>query len=79
MDEMIRYIFKNMRNSETALKFMTKNLRRQKAFNRTAVWFATAMMICASVQSMRIRSLHQKIDILQKEINECKEETNRPQ
>lgn len=34
MDEMIRYIFRTLRNSETALQSVAKNLRKQGSFNR---------------------------------------------
>lgn len=72
MDEMIRYIFGSLRDSETALRVISKSLKKQGAFNRSVTIFS--MSVCAHliVQELKIRNMHRELKALQKEIKELK-------
>lgn len=48
MDEMIRYIFGSLRDSETALRVISKNLKKQRSFNRSVTLFSMAMSFYCS-------------------------------
>lgn len=72
MDEMIRYIFGSLRDSETALRVISKSLKKQGSFNRSVTIFS--MSVCAHliVQELEIRNMHRELKALQKEIKELK-------
>lgn len=72
MDEMIRYIFGTLRNSETALQSVAKNLRKQASFNRSVAFLGMTMALHLIVQEMEIRSINRDLEALQKEIKELK-------
>lgn len=72
MDEMIRYIFGSLRDSETALRVISKNLKKQRSFNRSVTLFSMAMSFYIVVQEMEIRNMHCELKALQKEIKELK-------
>lgn len=72
MDEMIRYIFGTLRNSETALQSVAKNLRKQGFFNRSVAFFGMTMALHLIVQEMEIRSINRDLESLKKEIKELK-------
>lgn len=72
MDEMIRYIFGTLRNSETALQSVAKNLRKQGFFNRSVAFFGTMMALHLIIQQTEIRYMHRELEYLQKEIKELK-------
>lgn len=72
MDEIIRYIFGSLRYSETALRVMSKTLKKQRSFNRSVAWFAIIVTAENIVREMQIRNMYSKIEALQKEIKELK-------
>lgn len=72
MDEMIRYIFGTLRNSETALQSVAKNLRKQGSFNRSVAFLGTTMALHLIIQQTEIRYMHRELEYLQKEIKELK-------
>ena len=72
MDEMIRYIFRTLRNSETALQSVAKNLRKQGSFNRSVTFLGTIMTLHLIIQQTEIHYMHRELEYLQKEIKELK-------
>ena len=72
MDEMIRYIFGSLRDSETALRVISKLLKRQMSFNRSVTFFSVATTMCLLAQGMDIRNMRCELKTLQKEIKELK-------
>lgn len=72
MDEMIRYIFGSLRDSETALRVISKSLKKQGSFNRSVTIFSMAMSMHLIVQELEIRNIHRELKALQKEIKELK-------
>lgn len=72
MDEMIRYIFGSLRNSDTALRAISKTIKKQGSFNRSMTFFGITMALHLIVQEMEIRNMRQELTVLQKEIKELK-------
>ena len=72
MDEMIRYIFGSLRDSETALRVISKSLKKQRSFNRSVAFFSMTVSLHLIVQELEIRNIHRELEALQKEIKELK-------
>lgn len=72
MDEMIRYIFGSLRGSETALRVISKSLKKQRSFNRSVAFFSMTVCACIIVQELEIRNINCELKALQKEIKELK-------
>ena len=72
MDEMIRYIFGTLRNSETALQSVAKNLRKQGSFNRSVTFLGTMMTLHLTIQQPEIHIIHRDREYWQKKIKDLK-------
>ncbi len=72
MDEMIRYIFGSLRDSETTLHVISKSLKKQNSFNRSVTLFSMSVCVYLIVQELEIRNMHRELKALQKEIKELK-------
>lgn len=72
MDEMIRYIFGSLRNSETTINIITKILKKQSAINRSISIFAVTYSLCIIVQSIVTDNMYSEIKNLKTEIKELK-------
>lgn len=72
MADMIRYIFSSLNDTETALRAISKTLRKQGSFNRNVAFFGMAMAVHLVIQEMEIRSMCRELNTLQKEIKELK-------
>lgn len=72
MDEMIRYIFGNLRASSNALKFVGKTLQRQERINRSIAVFSLAVTAYVIVAEIRNQEQHDKIERLSNELEELK-------
>lgn len=70
MDEMMRYIFSNLRRSE---KIIIKALREQKSFNHSVKLFA--LIIAINTISMKIENnkMNDEIEVLKSQIEELKD------
>lgn len=70
MDEMMRYIFSNLRRSE---KIIIKALREQKSFNHSVKLFA--LIIAINTISMKIENnkMNNEIEALKSQIEELKD------
>lgn len=69
MDEMIHYIFSNLRRSE---KIINKNLREQKSFNRSVKLFAAIITINTIALKLENSKMSNEIKNLKSEINDLK-------
>lgn len=72
MPDMIRYIFSSLNDTETTLRVISKSLRKQASFNRSAVFLGMTMALHLIVQEMEIRSINRDLEGLKKEIKELK-------
>lgn len=72
MDEMIRYIFGSLHDSETSLQVISKLLKKQEAFNRSVAILSMAMSFHLIAQELKIRNINCELKNLQKEIKELK-------
>ncbi len=69
MDEMIHYIFSNLRRSE---KIIAKNLREQKSFNRSVKLFAVIITVNTIALKFENSKMSNEIKNLKSEINDLK-------
>lgn len=72
MDEMIRYIFTSLRNSDATTYAVAKALKKQYAVNRTVACFAMSAALCMAIQDMEIRALRERVYEMKKDIKELK-------
>lgn len=72
MDEMIRYIFGNLRASSNALKIVGKTLQHQERINRSIAVLSLAVTAYVIVAEIRNQEQHDKIERLSHEIEELK-------
>jgi len=73
MDEMIRYIFGTLHDSERAMRITAKALKQQGVFNRNFAFISLTMATCIFVHSLEIRNMRSQIETLEKEIKELKQ------
>ena len=72
MDEMIRYIFGSLRNTESMHSFICKSMKRQQSINfRVTVWMkmATTYMVLNEIENRKMRC---QLESLKNEIKELK-------
>ena len=72
MDDMIRYIFSSLNDTETFLRVISKSLRKQVFFNRSVIFFMALHLISAAAQEIEIRIINRDIEALRKEIKKLK-------
>lgn len=72
MDEMIRYIFGSLRNSDSALRVISKTLKKQNSFNRNITFLSILTVLYVVMHEMEIRNMQRELVALQKEIKELK-------
>lgn len=72
MDEMIRYIFTNLQNSETSIKTIDKTLYKQKSFNRFTILVTMIMGTNLIIQSIKNANMNSYIRKLEAEIEKIK-------
>lgn len=72
MDEMTRYIFGSLRDSETTLRIIFKSLKKQEVFNRSVAFFSMIVALHLVIQELEIRNMHRELNDLKKEIKELK-------
>lgn len=72
MDEMIRYIFGSLRNSDSALRVISKTLKKQNSFNRNITFLSIITVLHVVMHEMEIRNMQRELVALQKEIKELK-------
>ena len=72
MDEMIRYIFGSLRNSDSALRVISKTLKKQNSFNRNITFLSILTVLHVVMHEMEIRNMQRELVALQKEIKELK-------
>ncbi len=72
MDEMIRYIFKNLRYAECAMYQTAKGMRRQRSFNQAMLFFAVGATARLISQNRDISDMRREIKELKTEVKELK-------
>lgn len=79
MDEMVRYIFNDLRTTNQVVRNMEKTIRRQKAVNRRLSFLMIVAVGCAALASIRCREqkieiedLSDQVDILSDRVEELK-------
>lgn len=72
MDEMIRYIFGSLRNSDSALRVISKTLKKQNSFNCNITFLSILTVLHVVMHEMEIRNMQRELVALQKEIKELK-------
>ena len=75
MDEMIGYIFGNLKISESAIRKITQTLKYQSRINRNVACFTVMTAIGFAVVNKTIKEQHEQIKKLSKEIERMKEPT----
>lgn len=73
MDEMVRYIFGSLRNSETMFRAIGKSIRNQQSFNHNVTFWVTIVMAHLIVKEFEIRNMRCQIEALKTEIKELKQ------
>lgn len=69
MDEMVRYIFGSLRNSET----MFRAIGKQQSFNHNVIFWVTVVTAHLIVKEFEIRNMRCQIEALKTEIKELKQ------
>lgn len=72
MDEIVGYIFKNLKNSENAIKILRKKLLKQTNFNRKTSMFIMLLAVNDILVSKKIHEYNKQIKQLGNEIEELK-------
>lgn len=72
MNEMLDYMFHNLKSSEASIKNIFKALRSQKRINRSFVLFSICTTACAGVMKMRIDKQNEQIKALKNEVETLK-------
>ena len=72
MDEMSRYIFKNLRYAECAMYQTVKGMRRQRSFNQAILFFAVGATVQLINQNRDISEMRREIKELKTEVKELK-------
>lgn len=72
MDEMVRYIFGSLRNSETMFRAIGKSIRKQQSFNHNVTFWVTVVTAHLIVKEFEIRSMRDEIGNLKNEIKELR-------
>lgn len=75
MDEMVRYIFRNIGNNETVLRSVCNNLTLQRKFNNRVALFSVLVAAHMVVTNRIIVAQSCKIQKLSEEIAKLKEPT----
>ncbi|MDE6020532.1 MAG: hypothetical protein K2H01_06025 [Ruminococcus sp.] len=69
MDEMMRYIFSNLRNSESVIR---NTLREQRAFKRSVKFFAAMITLNTIALKIENSKMSNEIETLKSEIKDLK-------
>lgn len=72
MCEMLSYIFRNMRSSETAIKGICRTLKYQSKFNRNIGIWACTMTVYVVMTEVDRRDQNKKMKELSNEIEKLK-------
>lgn len=73
MDEMMNYIFGDLRSTKGALKAIGRTLKRQRATNQRLGLLVAALSVYAVVAEFHHQDQNAKIKALQAEIEELRE------
>lgn len=73
MDEMIRYIFGSLRNSETMFHAIGKSVRKQQSFNHSVTFWVTVVTAHLIVKEVEIQNMCCQIEAIKNEIKELKQ------
>lgn len=68
MDEMVRYVFRNMKETEISIKMLKQALARQSKINSAVNLSLLAFMVYLIVQEKRRRAQDEKIEMLEKKM-----------
>lgn len=68
MNEMIGYVFGNLKLTETAIRGIRKRLREQKRFNQVILFMFSTMTAHVLFDNTEIKRLKAKIEKLESEI-----------
>lgn len=72
MDEMIRYVFRNMKETDMTLKMMRKILARQSKINSAVNLSITAFAVCLIILERKRAEQDKRIEALEKKMKERK-------
>lgn len=72
MDEMVRYIFGSLRNSETMFRAIGKSIRKQQSFNHNIMFWVTVVTAHLIVKEFENRKMRCQLESLKNEIKELK-------
>ncbi len=74
MNEMLNYIFKNLRVTENRLNILRRALNRQRDFNSIAVCYMVINSMYVYAQKLDIGLLNDEVAKLRNDISELKDE-----
>ena len=69
MNEMLNYIFSNMKASEKNIKVIDRTLRSQRRFNAGMIFTVVGLTVCISAVKSHIDEQNEKIKKLEKRID----------
>lgn len=72
MDEMIRYIFGTLRDTETMLKLLNRSIKKQQSFNFRVAFWMTAATTYIALNEIESRKMRRQLESLKNEIKELK-------
>ena len=75
---MLEYIFNSMKNTEKNFEIICRNLKRQKSFNKSVVFFSFSVAAYAFTNEIEKRSQAMRIKNLEKEIENINNRNNEP-
>lgn len=73
MDEIMRYVFKHIDDTDKRMINIYKGLTRQNKFNKRIIFWSLLTSINLYLSSIHNKKMQQEITALQKEIDELKE------
>lgn len=72
MDEMLGYIFRNLKMSDHSIRYINRYLARQSKINRNLAIVAIASIVYISVSEIRRKELEEEVRRLNEELNVMK-------
>lgn len=72
MNEMMGYVFGNLKVTETAIRGVRRRLREQKKFNRNVLLILATITAHVLINDAEIKKLHAKIERLENEVETLK-------
>lgn len=70
MNEMMKYIFGSLHDSERAIHLISKNLKHQRTINNCFVVFMVLSAVKGTLDDIRYKEQQERIETLEKQLKE---------